>query len=373
MHRRFVFHAGCALALALSASAAHAARLGLVHLSPTAGEVQLLSGNSVLADDVSYRDYIIDLHANGAPLAAGDMVLEAIAADGSVLAEATFDILPNDEALVSLVGNGSELAPYALVRSYDHNYQFGPGAVSLQSGSAAIGGVDASGALEQVVSQFDCDTDIGFDTDISLRYLEGLASPRNLSSSRPAVGCVLAASIGNTSFGTTFDMQPNDRLRIVFAGDGDTQPYEALILRQRPLDALPHMAADASIDGLWFSPAIAAEGISLTYVPPTGGRTMGTVRGIHYGYNADGAAEWTLFDGDTQFRYLGGSLDGIEPTVRYTQSRFWIEFHNCREATLVITAGPGNAPVFDTRPNPRNAVRLYKLLPTTSCDAGVTP
>lgn len=373
MHRRFVFHAGCALALMLCASAAHAARLGLVHLSPTAGEVRLVSGDVPVAENVAYRDYILDLFADHTPAPTGDVSLQAIATDGSVLAQATFDILPNDEALVSLVGNGSALAPYALVRSYDHNYQFGPGAVSLQSGNAAIGGVDANGALEQVVSQFDCDTDIGADTDISLRYLDGLASPRNLGSLRSASGCVLTASIGNNSFSATFDMQPNDRLRIVFIGDGATQPYEALVLRQRPLDALPHMAADASIDGLWFSPAIAAEGISLTFVPPAGGSTMGTVRGVHYGYNAGGDAEWTLFDGDTQYRYVGGSLDGIAPTVRYTQKHYWIEFHNCREATLVITAGPGNAPVFDTRPNPRNAVRLHKLLPTTPCDAGVTP
>ena len=343
---------------------AGAAELGFAHFAPGAGTARL-QVDSLPAHVLDYKGY-----DDVTPHAAGRLRLSATRADGSVLAEGSFDLRQDDRYVVILAGNGSAQAPFQLRLATDHNHAFVLDQWSLQEASLAIFSAAGATALSTLVVQDSCS---GGAVSPGTTEIFGYGT-RTLASSSSGAGGISVRQQDQTCVQTLPDPaggsalddlsirgRPGERLRRFLTGDGINEPYELVLVSQGIDTVYPVMTPDPSIEGLYAIEGAPNTGLQVAFDEdaPAGKQ----LSAVYFGFENDGRAAWRTVENVRLVEYVGGNVDGTRAAVGFDRAFALVTTHSCRELTMkvAVQTGPMAGRIFPGEP--RNTVYLTRLFP----------
>jgi hypothetical protein len=336
----------------------------------TGGALTLLVNDAAVARDVVYASLL-----QGLSLPAGVVTLTLLDEGANVLAQREARLLRDVTYTIYAAGNGRERDfELRVVRESAQPLRAGRYALQLYSAALhpqdplrftlACGLVHASGTLT-----FGRE-DIGRGEIVS----DGFGCDFRVETDPPAAAPVASARFATLDGGLQ---------RLVLVGDGDTQPWQLLVI-----DGIEQARAlvvpDARMDGLWFDPSDSGSG--LTVLVESGEDGEPRVTGVLYGYDLDGDPTWALIEGAANraadiatlegmrvLESVGGTAQGDRQPVRMRLGIASLDFHSCREATLFLFATSERMPQRLGRElgdGAQQLFRLQRLLPIDECLTG---
>lgn len=296
-----------ASALLLLSATASSATLDLGNVAPGSGDIRLVFAAQE-SPVLPYLGFARIQHD------AGPLEVTAIGSGGRVMAEATFELqnTPDVQAMVVLVGNGTEAAPWK-IRLFDGTRDSEtvpsiPSSVAKSTaGKVAIG----SAVTIHHYAPFDGATDgSDFEAVAACRAQDSvgtLATPIRASRYGDSVVTVYthegdytcSFKSADRRFGAFDFSMPlgTGTLRFLLVGDGASEPTRVLVLQDGVVvrvasETAPAIGAVTRSEDFWYDLARPAQGVGLYELPGSD-----DVFGTWFTHDDDGEPVWYLLDG----------------------------------------------------------------------------
>jgi hypothetical protein len=355
-------------ALALAASPCLATTIVPAHFAPrdSASAVTFIVGDAATAP-ITYRQIGEPIVRGGGPIE-----IRAIDADGTELARRSFTFAADESGVLILAGSGTEMAPFGLTWSADHNAPLHADEFTDQVVHVAWLGRNST-----LNTRLAC----GNGVDVQRVHFgdgtldAGVSVQRSHRGESALVECTYSVLGRREPVSTTFTPAAASRIRLFLIGDDERAPLEVLAWRQAIETPVQTIAPSVGVEGMWYDPTTPGLGVSIAFDPEAPPEAQ--VQAVFYGVDRDGRPSWNLIAAErgttrglSVYAFVpapisGLRVDGSAPErVRLTTAGT-IEFHSCDRATLRL--GSVEASAFYAFVPPRDTIRLVKLLPGDGC------
>jgi hypothetical protein len=296
-----------ASALLLASAAASSATIDVGNVAPGSGEVRMLFADQETGA-LPYLDFQRIQHD------AGPIEVTAVGEGGRVMAEARFELqnTPDVQAMVVLVGNGTEAAPWK-IRLFDgtRDSETVPSIPSSEAKSKSAKAAIGSAVTIHHFAPFDGATDGSeFEAVAACRAQDSvgtLATPIRVSQYGESVVTVYTHEgdftctfkSADRRFGAFDFSMPlgSGTLRFLLVGDGASEPTRVMVLQDGAVvrlasETTPAIGAVTRSEDFWYDLARPAQGLGLYELPGSE-----NVFGTWFTHDEDGEPVWYLLDG----------------------------------------------------------------------------